>query len=78
MSGEMIKTSFYSRMGVVNIKLSFGLSNAQTINNMLSRFLDNFVVVFIEVILVNSKTKKSMSTIEACASDFEEEQVFAS
>jgi hypothetical protein len=66
---DIEKTGFSTRYGHFEfIVMSFGLTNAlaafmEAMNRMLHEFLDDFVVVFLDDILIYSKTEKSMSGI---------------
>jgi hypothetical protein len=58
---EIPKTAFSTRYGLYEITvMSFGLTNAPAyfmnlMNKVFMEYLDRFVVVFIDVILINSK-----------------------
>jgi hypothetical protein len=61
---DIEKTAFSTRYGQLEyIVMSFGLTNAPTVfmeamNKMLHEFLDDFVVVFLDDILIYSKTEE--------------------
>jgi hypothetical protein len=61
---DIEKTTFCTRYGHFEfIVMSFGLTNAlaafmEAINRMLHEFLDNFVVVFLDDILIYSKMEE--------------------
>jgi hypothetical protein len=61
---DIEKTTFSTRYGHFKFTImSFGLTNAPTafmeaMNRMLHEFLDDFVVVFLDDILIYSKTKE--------------------
>ena len=61
---DIFKTSFKTSYGhYAFVVMSFGLTNALAsfmclMNNVLSKYLDKFIVVFIDDILIYSKTKE--------------------
>ena len=61
---DNFKTAFKTRYGYYEfIVMPFGIMNAPTnfmclMNNVLSKYLDKFIVVFIDDILIYSKTKE--------------------
>ena len=61
---DIFKTTFRTRYGHYEfVVMPFGLTNAQTIfmclmNNVMHKYLDKFVVVFIDEILIYSKSKE--------------------
>jgi hypothetical protein len=61
---DILKTAFISRYGLYEYTvMSFGLTNAPTyfmylINNIFMEYLDKFVVVFIDDILVHSRSEE--------------------
>ena len=61
---DIFKTNFRTRYGHYDfVVMSFGLTNAPTIfmclmNNAFHKYLDKFVVVFIDDIIIYSKTKE--------------------
>ena len=61
---DIFKTAFRTRYGHYEfVVIPFGIFNAPTtfmclMNNVLSKYLDKFVVVFIDAILIYSKTKE--------------------
>ena len=66
---DIPKTAFTTRYGLYEyMVISFGLTNAPAyfmsmMNKVFMEFLDKFVVVFIDNILVYSKMKKSIRSI---------------
>jgi hypothetical protein len=61
---DILKTAFFSRYGLYEFTvMSFGLTNAPTyfmymMNKVFMEYLDKFVVVFIDDILVYSRSKE--------------------
>ena len=61
---DIFKTAFITRYGHCEfVFMPFGLTNAPTtfmclMNSVLSKYLDKFIVVFINDILIYSKTKE--------------------
>ena len=61
---DIEKSAFSTRYGHYEYKvMSFGLTNVsavfmETMNIMMHKYLDDFVVVFIDDILINSKTNE--------------------
>jgi hypothetical protein len=74
---DVLKTAFSTRYGLYEyLVMSFGLTNAPAyfmylMNSVFMLELDKFVVVFIDDILIYSKSEKSMRSIsELFCSDF--------
>ena len=74
---DISKTAFNSRYGHFEfIVMPFGLINAPAafmdlMHRMFCLYLDSFIVIFIDDILVYSRTKEEHEELESCSSNFE-------
>ena len=79
-----MKTSFRTRYGHYKfVVMPFGLTNAPAVfmclmNNVMHKYLDKFVVVFIDDILIYSKTEdEHKEHLKIVLQELQEHQLFA-
>ena len=81
---DIFKTAFRTRYGHYEfVVMPFGLTNAPTVfmclmNNVMHKYLDKFVVVFIDDILIYSKSKEEQKEhLKTVLRELREHQIFA-
>ena len=81
---DIFKTAFRTRYGHYEfVVMPFGLTNAPAVsmclmNNVMHKYLDNFVVVFIDDILIYSKTKEEHKEhLKSVLQELRDHQLFA-
>ena len=82
--GDIFKTTFRTRYGHYEfVAMPFGLSNAPVVfmfmmNNVMHKYLDNFVVVFIDDILIYSKSEEEHKEhLKMVMQELREHQLYA-
>ena len=80
---DSFKTAFKTRYGHYEfVVMPFGLTNAPTIfmclmNNVMYKYLDKFLVMFIDDILIYSKTEEHNEHLKIVLQELREHQLFA-
>ena len=80
---DIFKTAFRTRYGHYKfVVIPFGLTNAPAVfmclmNNIMHKYLDKFVVMFINDILIDSKTEEHKEHLKIVLQELREQQLFA-
>ena len=80
---DIFKIAFRIRYGHYEfVVILFGITNAPTVfmclmNNVMQKYLDKFVVVFIDDILIYSKTEEHKEHLKIVLQELQDHQLFA-